>query len=188
MNREKFEVELKFCVDSFDEVENLLASHNANLLHSTEQRDQYYRHPCRNFAETDEALRIRRTGDDVCITYKGPKVDATTKTRRELELQLHDGEQAATQMSEMLRALGFTDVAEVRKQRRRADVCWKNETVEVALDDVTNVGQFVELELIADDNSVEAAKNCLVTLAERLDLHKVERRSYLELFLDRPSH
>ena len=44
--------------------------------------------PCRDFAQTDEALRIRTVGDTSFVTYKGPKLDATTKTRRELELPL----------------------------------------------------------------------------------------------------
>ena len=50
-----------------------------------EQVDRYFAHPCRDFARTDEALRLRRDGDDVAITWKGPRIDAATKTRRESE-------------------------------------------------------------------------------------------------------
>ena len=37
------------------------------------QRDEYFSHPCRDFAATDEAFRVRRAGDDWFVTYKGAK-------------------------------------------------------------------------------------------------------------------
>ncbi len=56
-------------------------------------------------------------------------------------------------------------------------------SVEVALDDVERVGQFVELELSADEAGVAAARDCLAALAAELGLSAHERRSYLELLL-----
>ena len=69
--------------------------------------DRYFAHPSRDFARTDEALRLRRIGEFNFITYKGPKLDATTKTRREIEIGLADGQQAATDAAELLAAIGF---------------------------------------------------------------------------------
>jgi predicted adenylyl cyclase CyaB len=74
-------------------------------------------------------------------------------------------------------------VAVVRKQRRKAQVSWQGRHVEVSLDDVEGVGQYVELELMAPSDGVEAARRCLADLAAQLGLAASERRSYLELLL-----
>ena len=147
------------------------------------QVDQYFAHPARDFAQTDEALRIRRVSEKNFVTYKGPKLDATTKTRRELELPLADGAQAAESFAELLAVLGFSPVREVRKTRRVAKVPWRGGEVEVALDDVDRLGQFVELEIVADADGSAAAKELVASLAAELGLDTIERRSYLELLL-----
>lgn len=179
--KNKFEVELKFRVESFDDIENHLVSKKAKLLHSTKQRDQYYRHPCRDFKETDEALRIRRTGDDVCITYKGPKLDAETKTRQEIELPLdvqHDQD-----WDRLLIKLGFTLSAEVAKTRREFSLMHCSREFHIALDDVAEVGCFIELETIAGIDDLDACRDEIQLLADSLDLKESTRDSYLGLLL-----
>ena len=69
--------------------------------------------------------------------------------------------------------------------RRLFHVEWQGKTIEAALDDVAEVGQFLELELSASEPEVEAAKSCIASLASRLGLTISERRSYLELLLAR---
>lgn len=92
-----YEVEQKFWVDDLRAVERELAQLGVRLGEVIEQVDCYFAHPARDFAETDEALRIRRSGSDCFLTYKGPKIDATTKTRQEIEIPLPQGEGAARQ-------------------------------------------------------------------------------------------
>lgn len=181
----KYEVEQKHPVDGFESLAARLALMGARIGPAQEELDLYFAHPVRDFAETDEALRIRRKGDKTLITYKGPKIDTTTKTRRELELSLGDRPETPEQWCELLDVLGFTAVAEVRKTRRRAEVPWQGETVVVTLDDVDHVGTFVELEVEAFEEGVEEAKSRLAALADELGLDGSERRSYLELLLER---
>lgn len=180
-----YEVEQKFPVADVSALESQLASLGGVASSPRWEADQYYNHPARDFATTDEALRIRRIGDSAFLTYKGPKIDATTKTRRELELPVDAANLAG--WTDLLQTLGFRPVAEVRKQRRKAFVAWQQRRVEVSLDDVEELGQFVELELIAAEADVDAARNCLAALAEKLNLSASERRSYLELLLQRRS-
>jgi adenylate cyclase class 2 len=144
----------------------------------------YFAHPARDFARTDEALRIRRAGSSAFVTYKGPKIDATTKTRREIDLRLPRGDPPEA-WADLLVALGFQPVAEVRKRRRKAHADWEGRRVEISLDDVDELGTFVELELVTDPDDVEAAKAVLASLAKHLSLSQSERRSYLELWLER---
>lgn len=178
----RYEVEQKYRVSDGQALRAELAALGGDLGRARQEIDCYYNHPARDFAATDEALRIRTVEGVGRITYKGPKIDATTKTRREIEVPL--AEQTAGTWDEVLQALGFRPVAEVRKQRRKAWVPWEGQRVEVSLDEVDEVGPFVELELMADESSLDTAKACLASLAQRLRLSDSERRSYLELLLE----
>jgi adenylate cyclase class 2 len=177
----KIEVEQKHLVEDPPAFLAQLALRNVKLGPPIVQADTYFAHPCRDFAQTDEALRIRVEGDDCFVTYKGPKLDATSKSRRELELPL-----AAThaEFSEMLAALGFKEVMTVRKSRRPFEIAHRGQSVHGAWDEIESLGTFVELELSADDASLEAAKQVIASLAAELQLGPTERRSYLEMLLE----
>jgi adenylate cyclase class 2 len=179
-----YEVEQKFRVASHEGVLTALAAQGVEVGEPVEQVDCYYRHPQRDFAETDEAFRLRSVGQQNFMTYKGPKIDAETKTRREEEVRLADGPEARTTCDAIIRHLGFDPVATVTKQRRIATTERHGFAVEISLDDVATVGQFVELEIGVDsDSAVNTAKQALSELATELYLTEVERRSYLELLL-----
>ncbi len=179
------EVEQKFPVAELAPVEAALGRSGARPGPAQEELDLYFAHPARDFSQTDEALRIRRKGQATLITYKGPKIDRTTKTRREIELALGPGEDAAEAWAELLLALGFRRVAEVRKLRRKACMVRCGFQVEVCLDQVSGLGVFVELEVVAQDDQLDRARACLAELARELGLERSERRSYLELLLER---
>jgi adenylate cyclase class 2 len=180
----KIEVEQKHRVTDLAAFERLLAERGVAMGEPQEQSDRYFAHPCRDFAKTDEALRIRTVGDASFVTYKGPKLDKTTKTRRELELPLSETDPAGDQFAELLSALGFTPVATVRKTRRAFYIEHDGQEVHGAMDDVAGVGTFVELELASDDANFEAAKGIVAAVAAGLKLGPQERRSYLEMLLD----
>ena len=177
------EVEQKFAVDDLAGVEQRLRKLGGKDTGTVEQVDEYFNHPSRDFAQTDEALRVRRIGEANFVTYKGPKLDEATKTRRELELPLSPGSVAAADFGQLLVALGFRPVSEVHKKRRTQAVVWEGQDVEVALDEVAGLGTFIELEVSAEEEQVEAAKSSIVSLAAELGLNRNERRSYLELLL-----
>jgi adenylate cyclase class 2 len=187
MSSVQYEVEQKFPVADSAALEARLAELEASDLKSRDEVDVYYAHPARDFGSTDEALRIRRIGREAWIAYKGPKIDPTTKTRRELELPLSAHQQAAPGWEDLLETLGFTPVGEVRKRRRRTTVRWEGREVLVSLDDVDQLGSFVELEICAAEDDIEPAKACIVSLAAKLGLSGGERRSYLELVLQKRS-
>jgi adenylate cyclase, class 2 len=180
----QFEVEQKHPVHDVRALEERLAERGAQIGPPELQADQYYAHPCRDFAQTDEALRIRTVGDKSFVTYKGPKLDTTTKTRRELELPLNSNDADGAKFAELLRSLGFKLVAVVRKRRRSFQLEADGQQVEGALDEVDGVGLFVELELMADESGLGEAKHVISTLATELHLGPSERRSYLEIMLE----
>ena len=177
------EVEQKFAVDDHRELQQRLQQLGAQEIDRVEQVDRYFNHPSRDFAQTDEALRLRRVGEANFITYKGPKLDSATKTRREIELPLGAGGKYAAGYAELLTALGFRLSGEVHNARRIMHVNWQAKSVEIALDNVTGLGAFVELEISTDEREIEPAKAAIASLAGELKLDRNERRSYLELLL-----
>ena len=145
-------------------------------VYFTIQRDTYYRHPSRDFARTDEALRIREEEGRSFITYKGPKLDVETKSREELEVPLVDPKD----LGMLLLRLGFEPVAVVEKRRRGYLVG----TLEVTVDEVKGLGFFLEVEAKGCDD-LETGKTMVLELLATLGLDQMERRSYLELLLER---
>ncbi len=179
----KYEVEQKFRVNSLDEPRTRLAELGAVFAPAVTQIDLYLAHPSRDFAQTDEALRIRRTGDQNRVTYKGPRIDKTTKTRKELELPLLQGDAGLDGFRELFVSLGFQPAGEVHKVREEARLTRGEHNVVVALDSVTGAGAFVEIEIEAEEAGIAAAQQTLAELAAELSLLQHERRSYLELIL-----
>lgn len=180
----KYEVEQKFALERPEEVEARLAALGVKTRDAVEQHDTYFAHPARDFGKTDEALRIRRVGEKRYVTYKGPKIDDSTKTRREIELPLPPpAAEGSDDFPQLLGALGFVRVLDVVKRRRTGRLTWENREFEVALDEVRGLGRFLELETAAEESQVDSARKALLTLSAHLGLSQPERRSYLELLV-----
>jgi adenylate cyclase class 2 len=178
-----YEVEQKFRVDDFTEINQRLDDLGCSTGTTVEQIDRYLRHPSRDFAATDEALRLRRIGEKNFITYKGPKIDTTTKTRREIELPMTAGSDWLENYTGLMGCLGFEVVAEVVKSRCYRMYRHNERPFEICLDDVRDVGRFVELETASDEDQLDAARAALMDLSSTLSLDRVERFSYLGLLL-----
>ena len=181
------EVEMKFPVSDFGPVERCLAKWQVSADRPRTDIDQYFNAPDRDFARTDEAFRLRRIGPANYMTYKGPKRDAQTKTRTEIEVRLADGDKTAEDFTRLVICLGYRPVAEVRKQRRVFHLERAGFAVELCLDEVAGLGCFVEAEILADEDALENARGVLLQIAAELGLGASERRSYLELLLARPT-
>lgn len=180
-----YEVELKFRLPAGTHIPERLLALGAVRGHSQRQVDQYLAHPVRDFSSTDEALRIRSIGDENRITYKGPVIDRATKTRHESELTFQPGSQAAEQFAQIWEQLGFRRVRVVSKTRQSYSLRWHDRDLEICLDEVDGLGSFLEIETLADDSDKAAAQQAILSLAKELQLSEPERRSYLEMLLER---
>lgn len=184
-----FEVEQKFRVASLQPTLDALEQLGVEVSAPVQQIDRYYRHPQRDFSQTDEAFRLRSVGAHNCITYKGPKLDQETKTRCEEEVGIAEGDAARASCDAIIQHLGFEPVTTVIKHRRTAALRQADLEIEFALDQVDGLGEFVEIEIgvsapSADDSAMDEAKQALAKLALEFGLTEVERRSYLELLLE----
>lgn len=178
------EVEVKYRVPDRAAVVVRLAECGGQPAGERADADHYFNAPDRDFKQTDEAFRVRRIGAENRLTYKGPKRDATTKTRTEIEVRLADGDETAGDTERMLVKLGYRPVAVVHKRRALFHLTRGPFVVEVCLDDVDRVGTFVELEIVAEEARFEEAKAVVLGLATELGLTDPERRSYLEMLLE----
>jgi adenylate cyclase class 2 len=175
-----YEVELKVRADH-NNVRQQLDETDATLVGTVEQADVYYDAPDRNFAETDEALRVRteQSGDETGtrLTYKGPLVEQASKTREEAKTTVGDSDA----LSDILSGLGYEPAAEVHKERTRFHL----RGYTVTLDRVEGLGEFVEVETEVEDDidtAREGARNVMETIG--LDPDEQIRTSYLGLLLE----
>ncbi len=192
-----YEVEIKVPADH-DAVRARLESVDARPGETRRQRDVYYDAPHREFAETDEALRIRSEtvyketdgeteqrveqsasgAESTRITYKGPLLDEGSKTRAEHETGVDDADEAAG----ILDGLGFEPAATVEKRREY----WSFDGFTVSLDTVDGLGEFVEIEReVETEDAIDTTRDAAVDALERLGLDAADqvRTSYLGLLL-----
>lgn len=179
------EVEMKFRLADWSPVIARLGEWGAEANPPRKDTDHYFNAPDRDFAQTDEAVRVRRIGAVNVLTYKGPKIDTATKTRTEIELKLAEGSTPAADAVRFLSALGYRPVAVVTKARTVYRFQRHGFPIEVCLDDVGVIGKFVEVEVMAEPSQMEAAKAAVMTTAGELGLSDQERRSYLRLLLEK---
>jgi adenylate cyclase class 2 len=151
----------------------------------------------RDFKQTDEALRLRKSiefnRDDKAlvqktnyfITYKGKKMDKTTKTREEIEVKINEIED----MKNLLKLLGFRDVFTVVKERELYDFLFKGVRIEALIDYLPILKRhFVEVELITESyEDIEKSRKILFQFLEKFGIKKEEsiRKSYLELIAEK---
>lgn len=179
------EVEMKFAGADFVALERWLSRQDVSFHRVELEEDQYFRPPDRDYAITDEALRLRRVGETNVLTYKGPKRDAATKTRTEIEVMLAPGDSAAAACGLLLKELRYEPVASVRKTRKTYELNQEGFSLGVCLDEVDGLGRFAELEIVAPEEKVEAARRVLERVAAEMGLGQSERRAYLQLLLEK---
>ncbi|WEL29731.1 class IV adenylate cyclase [Haloferax volcanii] len=182
-----YEVEVKVRADHGAVRERLDAA-GGEQVNRVAQTDTYYDAPHRDFAETDEALRLRRESryeggeladEETVVTYKGPLVDESSKTRREYETGVEDGET----MDAICEAVGFEPAATVEKERERFAL----DGYTVSLDSVSGLGEFVEVEIEVEAGVDDARDGAFAVLQDLgLDPDDQIRTSYLGMLLGSP--
>ncbi|MFA4850443.1 MAG: class IV adenylate cyclase [Methanoregula sp.] len=174
------EVELKVKVPSLEPIRKKLVEKGAECKGRIHEHDIYYNAPHRDFGVTDEAVRVRYTNNHAVVTYKGAKIKKFgLKAREELNTAVESGEVFET----MLNRLGFTKTTEVNKWREN----FRYANAAISLDEVNELGTFVEIEIIADDENSHAEALIEIIAKEIGVSGEPILASYLELLLSKRS-
>jgi adenylate cyclase, class 2 len=195
------EVEIKVKLLNKEEfikkIMNLGANYKADLSHT----DIYYNLPdgLRDFAKTDEALRLRKNIEykpgyldnpkklvtQSCdFTYKGPKLDQTTKTRIEHVCQIMDPDK----LDSIMMALGFRKILTVLKARQLYHIEFEKTHIEIVVDKVQYLeGSYAEFEIqVSQEDKIPESKSIIFKLMQTLGYKSSDsiRISYLELVME----
>ncbi len=180
------EVEAKAKINNINEIKKNLKKLNAKKTKTEYQEDIYFNSPIVDFAKTDEALRIRKTKtkkeEKIFITYKGPKIDKKSKTRKEIEMEIEN----ETKCKEILENLKFKTVRTVKKHREYYTI---SEYI-INIDKVEGLEPYMEIETIINDNTNYDEKlQGIFDLFNKLGINDgFERNSYLELLENKDSN
>ena len=181
-----FEVEAKFKIRDVEQYrQQLREQFGVEFGPVREESDLFFQHMTRDFRQTDECLRLRMSPCGIFVTYKGPKLDGTTKTREEIELPVGgfaSEQQTLDQWQTFFERLGFKAAAKVVKKRCSTIVEWATVTYEVTLDELPGIGFFTEWETVCDsEDKIAESRANLLKCVSMFDLGDSIRKSYLEL-------
>jgi adenylate cyclase, class 2 len=179
------EVEIKVKIDNFEEIKKKVSS-IGKLVKSIKQIDDYYI-PCQRdfFAHKPqpiEHLRIRTNPDKIVFEYTRTinlRAEGDYDYAEEYETEILNVEE----FKKTLKFLDFKKVITVEKQREY----WMCGDIEVALDNVKNLGYFIEAEAKGNFKNAEEAKKACINFLENLGIKDVEnnqiKMGYPQFFL-----
>lgn len=150
-----------------------------NLIKET---DRYFDSDQSRIRKNGMALRVRccenitANTTEHYMTFKGPKMDRISMSRKELEMQIESSDKG----KEILAELGYIPVIPVVKLRQY----YRRNRITACLDQVEELGCYMELEMVVpDEGEKEGALETLFSLLQDLGYAKsdVINTSYLSL-------
>lgn len=167
------EVEIKVKIDNLEEIKQKL-SKIGNLVKSINQIDDYYVPAHKDFFSrkpyTNEWLRIRNNPDKVIFEYDrsiNQADDGSQEYAEEYETEVSHPEN----LRKILEFLDFKKSVTVNKKREY----WMCGDIEVALDEVKDLGSFIEAEAKGDFKDTKDARLSCIKFLEDLGIKDVEK-------------
>ncbi len=165
------ESEAKFRVSDQVKLDQELQALGFAPISRVEQRDEYYDTQDKTLESLDYVIRLRKIGTGTMCAVKGPRnwTPEEEYSRIELEFEVKSSESVMSELRD--RGLSTTWFFEKRRTSyRKAD-----STVKIELDEIPEIGFFIEIE-----GPLLATRE----VASKLSLGERERRNYRELFLE----
>lgn len=176
MAHNDIEIELKFPLKNPLKVKKFLDS-NAEHKGEVTQKDTYYTPKHRDFLGVQypyEWLRLRETEDGCKLAYKHfyPENAKKTDYCDEFQTKIHD----VDAMRKIFEGIDIRNVAVVHKKRIR----WLFEDVEVSIDEVKELGFFIELEATKEYEDPKEGKRHLYGVLKKInaDVGEEDLRGY----------
>ena len=157
------EIEIKAICENKKAVKTKLKEFGATKGKQKHQIDEYYNHPSRDTRKTKEYIRLRYNPDseEGVFAYHLNISDGVTK---EFEIKIDN----VKTFKEILEKLGFPLLGVIDKQRET----YNYNEFKVTLDDVKDIGMFVEIEADGDKTEIPEKKEQCAKLLEQLGISK----------------
>lgn len=156
MTKPLIEVERKrIFTGSVDTFIAMLKAHGFAQTSQLHENDTYYSRPDVDFMQTVECLRVRERDGFAEVTYKPATSHATSTNdgaimKPETNLSIAPNDAAAAK--QLLANLGMIELTTVAKFRRTfASAAYPNAVI--AIDEITDVGTFIETEVMLADKA-----------------------------------
>ena len=166
MGNKDIEIEIKLPLQNPDEVKEFLNKNAKLISENIYQKDSYYVPIHRDFLAVKypfEWLRLRKSPKGMFITYKHffPENVKKTDYCDEFETKIDNFEA----MEKMFKSLDFKDAVVVEKSR----TSWIFEEVEIVIDNVTDLGFYIELEAKESFDNPKDGKLYLYKVLKKLN-------------------
>jgi adenylate cyclase, class 2 len=161
------EIEVKVRVDDFSDVTTKLEKLGCKFSESRIQNDRIFLHESIPFNEIRSGvnvLRIRKSNGKVKLTLKQPQANNLDRIEREVIVS------DAKQIEDILDLMGYKEVVKVNKKRRSC----KYNDYEVCLDEVDELGKFIEVERMSEGDG-EKIQEELMAFLEGLGIDRNDR-------------
>lgn len=185
MSKKKIEIEKKYFLTNYKSIQLLkkLKNIGAKYIGDNIQRDIYFNVPGRDSLSTRECLRIRESKNKKEITYKPPTKDSDYDNdyfaKKEVNVVI-DNVPAA---KNLLLDIGSIELATVNKKQK----CYKLDKFNIFIDNIKNVGLFLEIECIEYSTNTNQAIGRIDRLIKDLGLEglRVEYRPYRDILIEK---
>ena len=148
----RIEVESKFFLDNIEFLEKKLKNENMSKLESIREVDEYFTDLDSEYIKNRTCLRLRKTNNtDMELTFKGKStVLSNIYAKKESNISLNIDEDK--DVVEFLYATGYYSYVKVDKIRTVYTKENEDLIYNVMIDNVRNVGYFIEFEILSNDD------------------------------------
>lgn len=163
----KKEIEVKAKVEDLGVLKKKIEELGCTFSNPAEQKDTIFVNfdgDFTAFMPGTNFLRIRETNSKIIFTLKQPQSNELDCIEKEIEVS------DKVQLKEMLELMGYHEAIQVHKIRTKT----KFKDMEICLDEVKDLGTFVEVEKIVDGDG-ETVQNELLNFLESLNVSKENR-------------
>ncbi len=192
-----YEIELKAHVNNYNNTKNIISSF-ATFLGTKQKSDVYWQ--C--FSEKLQApvrVRIReetctnsenKESTELIVTYKKKELRTSSDLNKHIDFEVNEEHEFCINERKAFEAILIDTGYEVDLVKEKKVEQWEYDGVLLELCTILNLGDFLELEIIAHDQDKETVHEALkklqsVLLKCNIPLENIEKRYYSELLREK---
>ncbi len=179
----EIEIKIKLTKEKFNEMKKYFED-NGKFIKNVEQKDEYFTTKFEDFTKEKypyKWLSIRERGDKKILNYKHfyPEKEEIHTYCDEYEVNIDNTDK----LNKIFQELNIYSFALIHKYR--CIYLYKNDKYEVSLDEVENLGFFIEIEVKKIESSYEEERKLLDIEAKNLNLNldDIDQRGYPYYFI-----